>query len=317
MAMRVMIVGPEIRARSAIKDYGGVWSFYLTQELRRRDCEVVFAKGSTDPEYWRTLNVDGVEHVVGLNRYWSKVPVKCAAILRERVSGSIGQIADCRRNDTHIDFNFMVRNDGREPRANNVYVGWAADKDLLQPNKSEELCILIDHPNYGLGRREDWSKRVLEDVAKFVKSDAWGHKAPAVEVLRIEDGAVRPVDLDKRAVPTFTRKHIPFEDVCQTYARAHVFLVTHPESLGLSVLETAMAGALVVSPRGFIQPELLETVRHIEWDNSVPWQRVLDEIDPATSRAVAGGCSWERVVQRMMIVFWRFSRRQSGFSSAV
>jgi len=306
--MKILIIGPEIRERSAIKDYGGVWSYYLTEELLRRDIEVVFAKGSTDPDYWRALNVPGVEHVIGLNRYWSKVSVKCAAILRERVSGSIAQIADCRRNDDHIDFTFMVRNDEREPRANNVHVGWAADKDLLKLNKAEELCILIDHPNYGLGRREDWSRRVLEDVAEFVKSDGWGHKAPAVEVLRIEDSAVRPVDLDKLAVPTFTRKHIPFEDVCQTYARAHVFLVTHPESLGLSVLETAMAGALVVAPRGFIQPELLATVRHIEWDDCIPWERVLDEIDPQASRAVAVECSWERVVQRMMLAYWKFRR---------
>lgn len=306
--MKILIIGPEVRDRSAIKDYGGVWSFYLAQELRRREIEVAFAKGSTDPEYWRTLNVEGVDHVIGLNRYWSKVPRKCAGILRERIAGSVAQIADCRRNDSHIDFTFMVRDDQREPTANNRFVGWAADKDLLVPNKAEELCILVDHPNYGLGAREDWSLRVLEDAAAFAKSDAWGHKAPGVEVLRIEDGAVRPVDLDRLAVPVFTRKHIPFEDVCEIYARAHVFLITHPESLGLSVLETAMAGALVVSPRGFIQPELLATVRHIEWDDRIPWPDVLDMIDPKASRAMALENSWEKVANRILLAYWKFRR---------
>jgi hypothetical protein len=75
--------------------------------------------------------------------------------------------------------------------------------------------------------------------------------------------------------------------------------VTHPESVGLVVLETAMAGALPVVPQGFIPADRLATVRHIEWGKNIPWKKVLMTVNPQKSRKTALVNTWDQVALRI------------------
>jgi hypothetical protein len=74
------------------------------------------------------------------------------------------------------------------------------------------------------------------------------------------------------------------------------------------VLETAMAGALPVVPKGFVRRDRLATVRHIEHVGQVPWSDVLDRIDIAASRDVAVKNTWSAVAARMLVYFDHFRR---------
>jgi hypothetical protein len=299
--VNILIVGPEIAERSRIKDFGGVWSYYLSRELRNRGIGVRFVPASQrDPAFWATVDLDGIDHVIGLSRYFSKAPPECAWIVAERIPGLVCQIHDRKRPGDPVDTTFAICAGKGVGLKNNIVVGWAADHELCAPRQGDELGILIDHPNYGEGPRVDYSLQVAQQVAEFVKAESWRPAWPGVSLRRLVDGGVETMDFARLKPRPFTRKHVPFERIAAEYGRAHLFMVTHPESLGLTVLETALAGALVVAPAGYIADDLLATVRHLTYERDVPWGAVLKMIDPAASRNVALGNSWARVTSRIL-----------------
>jgi hypothetical protein len=65
-------------------------------------------------------------------------------------------------------------------------------------------------------------------------------------------------------------------------------------------LETATAGAYVVTPKGFIPNDRLQTIRHYEWHGAIDWQRVLDNIDVDASRAMAMLNSWAAMAEKIV-----------------
>lgn len=307
--MKILLIGPEVAERSKIRDFGGVWSFYLARELRGFGHDVVFCKASDDPAFYAELNVSGVDHAIAIGgRFWSKVSHECWKALKQRIPGAVGQISDRKRSDP-VDINFCVVPDKRVVDGRNYMVGWAADAEVCTPRqRSSILTILLDHPNYGdLTSRIDLSGMIADQAAAFVRSEQWRPQFKAARLLRIEDGGVREVDLDNPAPPVFTRAHIPFEQVCEFYSQAHLFLPTHPESAGLSVLETSLAGAFSVVCRGFINPLLLETVRHLVYSGNVPWDAALAGIDIKASREMALPNSWTRVAKRIVSKLEQFA----------
>ena len=185
-------------------------------------------------------------------------------------------------------------------RSYNEYIGWAADPKINSPQQSQDdLRILVDHTNYG-DNPTDNTEKILEDIKRFVDSGIWRDRWKSVSVRRFDSGGAVDVDLDNIGpIERYDRRAIPFTEICREHGAAHLFCVTHPESVGLVVLETAMAGALSVVPRGFVPRDRLDTVRSIEYNEQIPWDQVLKEIDPEASRNMAIKNSWEVVCKHI------------------
>lgn len=304
--MRLLLLGQEIRDLAEVHNFSGVYSFFLARALREAGAEVVFADPPPDPSAYRRLDLAGADHIVGLHsRHFDRAPHGCLRALRLRFRGAITQLSDRPLKAQLVDCTFTGRDDKGMPR--NHCIGWAADPDICRPlQKPGELMILIDHPDYVPARGWDRSEDVKRVVREFVDSRLWASRFDRVEVFEIADGAIVPCDLD--TVLTFTRCHIPYQDACAAYGHASLFMVTHREGLGLTVLETALCGALPVAPRGFIQPDRLSTVRHVEYDDAIDWTAVLDTIDVEASRRAAMANSWAAVAGRILEWFRRFRR---------
>jgi hypothetical protein len=297
--LRILLIGQRVERREDIRNFSGVWSFYLARELEARGVGVRFAPASMVPADYASMNVEGVDHVVALGtRHFSKVDPLCATILRRRIPGAITQIHDSCRADPGV-VTFTVRDCGNA--ASHHYIGWAADPEVCKPDHEPGvLGILIDHPDYGAGARPDHSHRIVHSVAAFARSGPWRKRWKSVRVRRIVDGTVEDVNLASPSVPAFSRQHVGFEDLCRDYSRAHLFMTTHPEGVGLSVLEAAMSGALPLVPAGFVQRDRLATVRHLEYKGAVPWAEALQKIDVPASRAYALNNSWSAVAERLI-----------------
>jgi hypothetical protein len=225
--------------------------------------------------------------------------------LRQKIKGKITQIHDGGLFGTPADLTFTHRRDGYFDdlvayQKQNCYVGWAADAEQLVPMQdAETLRILVDHPMYKPGF-PDSTLSILVDIQKFVRSDIWHGKFKRVSVRAIVDGGVMPVNIDNISVHPYARVHVPFERIKEEYCRAHLFFPTHKESVGLTALETAMAGALVVTATDMIPADRLATIRHFKYRREIPWADVLEKIDPTKSREKASQNSWNVLVSRLV-----------------
>jgi hypothetical protein len=243
------------------------------------------------------MPLDGVDHVLALGlRYFSWLSPLCAEALRKRVPGKVAQIADHPRSDRPV---WTLHVCGPGAGSLNHHIGWAADPEICAPEQDDKILnILIDHPHYeGL----DFSAHVANHVRGLIKSDLWRDRWQGVEARRSIVGGVEPlgVSLPKK----FTRKHVPYVRSAKEYNKSHIFLPTHKESVGLVVLEAAMAGALVVARDDFIPHERLNTVRHIRYSGPIDWKRVLSTIDPQQSRAHVIDQTWAKMAERICKFF--------------
>lgn len=302
--------------------FSDVWSYYLPRELRKHvklDLRLIPATG--DLAKWaKQLDVAGYDAIIALGlRYFSTVPTEVGKILQDKIApGFLCQIHDGSRLDNDpVDITFTLKDDSsRYPfdssanryvrhHAYNEYIGWAADPDLNFPQQDNQvLRILVDHTNYGLNPI-DQTKEILLDIKQFVESKMWYPQFQSVVVRRFDSGCVVDVDFTSiKSIEQYDRTSIPLPTICQEHSAAHVFCVTHPESVGLVVLETAMAGALTVTPKGFIPQDRLATVVALEYEQSIDWPKVLENINPEKSREVALQNSWESVAKRIRSALW-------------
>jgi hypothetical protein len=298
--MRLLIVGPRIDDIKDVRNFSGVWAYYLAREFAKRGVALRYSpqlKNTPAAEivrHYDALDLSGVDHVLALGvGYFDRIPQECIASLKQRCAGLITQTHDRPSANRSVDLTFGIR----QPRKNAgryQWIGWAADPDLCRPRQIASRCqILIDHPDYG-DRITDRTPSVTKSVLEF--STAYPGKN--IVVRRIADHGV--VDCLDTNVPTYTRAHQPYAAMCAEYGRADIFMVTHPESVGLTALECAMAGALIVAPVSFIATDLLSTIRHVSYVRDVPWAKVTRDLNVSSSRARAMGNTWEAVADRIL-----------------
>lgn len=324
MKILVLYPGKFPKSPEEINCFSDVWTYYLINELRRhtrietrqipalRDRELV--------EWFDTLDITGFDAVLAMGlRYFSTVSREIGQKLRKRLYPSLlCQIHDGSRLDSDpVDVTFTLKDDANrypfDSTANrhvrhhsyNIYIGWAADPDFNIPQQDDRnLRILVDHTNYG-PNPIDHTREILHDIKKFIDGRSWAQRWDSVIVRRFDSGQIIDVDFDRiDEIQRYDRTAIPFTEICQEHGAAHIFCVTHPESVGQVVLETAMAGALTVCPKGFIPADRLDTVRAIEYDGKIDWHLVLNNIDPAASRTKALDNSWMQVSKRIRDAIW-------------
>lgn len=326
--MKILIVHTGVMPENPekINCFTDVWTHYLPNELKKHVQTYVMQIPSklSDREletWFDNLDIEEYRAVIALGlRYFSTIPRHIGEKLRSRLGPTrfLCQIHDGSRLDNDpVDITFTLKDESAkypfEAEANryvrhhsyNAYIGWAADSTINFPDQDNHvLRILVDHTNYG-PNPVDRTQDILNDIKSFIESKIWSPKWRGVEVRRFDSGRVVDVDFDRiNEIVRYDRTAIPFTDICREHGRAHVFCVTHPESVGQVVLETAMAGALTVTPEGFIPIDRLATVRYHEYQKNIDWKVVLSNINPARSRKVAMVNSWEQVVRRIRSELW-------------
>jgi hypothetical protein len=291
-----------------VKNFSGMWQHYLHRELSAMGHKVTFDRG-VDPHampeaqvlYCKEMalsRLGRVEHIIGMSRYFTRIDPSCVGILRAAVPGSVTQIHDGPLPAANTDTVFTLRDDGPKFMTTSTYIGWAADEEKLMPKQGPmhwQLRILIDHPLYhdGMDHTDEISRSALD----------WARaRERNVLIRRFCNGGVETVTEENWKSPEFTRVQVPFDQIADEYRQAHLFMVTHRESLGLSVIESAMCGALPVVPLGYITPDRMTTVRGLVYKpgTAPPWDEAIEEINIPASRAKAQKNSWRAAVQRIV-----------------
>lgn len=278
--MKVLALGSLPASPSEISEFSGVHAYYLNREFAKQGVTLTWEPRPPIVDATK-LRVHAFDHVIAFGlRYFEKLPAETIGSLKRRANGKLCEFSDGTIAAPKADLTFASKGPER-PR--NTVIGWAADPELCCSGQDKNvLRILIDHPDYVKGRGCR-AEEIINDAKRFAKESD------------------REVIINVLGTPKGTpSQELPFPAMCAEYSTAHVFLVTHPESVGLTVIETATAGALVVTPKGFIDANLLRTVRHVTYEDAIPWTFVMEKINPGASRAKAIEQTWEKVATRMV-----------------
>jgi hypothetical protein len=232
--------------------------------------------------------------------------------LKEKVKGIITTISDNMNVKGNEDVLFFCIPHTRKRTERSRYIGWACDKELLTPKQdSNTIQILIDHIYYGKETsgiyNMDLTITISEQIWRQVKELNIGKK---IIVKRFCNGGVETLTEENyNKVNKYQQNNgLSYQEVIDLYNTTDIFFVTHPESMGLVVLECAMAGALIVSPEGYIKNELLHSLYHV----SLPFcynkvninlKEIINRIDHKKSRKMSEIFNWSNAVDKIMDTF--------------
>lgn len=171
-----------------------------------------------------------------------------------------------------------------------ISLGFAANSTFLYPQKHNNIIrILVDHPAYNTKHFP------IKDKTKYIIDSIFSKNFLPKQLLvrRFTNGNIETVLDNNIKIERYNRVGINILSAYSEYNHADIFFVTHPESMGLSVIECAMAGCLVVTPKGYINTEFLSGLNYVEFDNTIEWDLILSKLNPKLSRKLALKKSWD------------------------
>lgn len=233
-------------------------------------------------------------------------PDKFFNIIREKTSKGIMTFCASNVELGKEDVLFYMVPSGRRNRRRCKLLNWTADDILCSPKQNPfKLRILIDHNYYGPHIRmlnNDLTVELTNQVCKFVKEKR--EQGMDIEVRRFITGGIETVDIDnpQEMIQYVQGSGLSYSEVCEEYSKTDIFIVTHMECMGLSVLESAMSGALILAPKGYIKHELIRDLNHIQFERYINWEHVMNKLDYAESRRRAKCFSWSNNIQKIIDV---------------
>lgn len=214
------------------------------------------------------------DHLLVLNRKLLEDPLWIRQA-KSRIRGLVCSIVDgCVQATLEDQAFFCLASQWKRPRCS--WIGLAADGRLFQPGPAGVgVRVLVDHPHYA-GRPDD-SALLLDSLN--------GH---GFEVKRLGQ-----LDLLGRYIGP-----VSHAAAARLHAWADIFATTHRESLGVSVIEAALAGNLIVHREGHLKPAILDGLCCVAWTEKPDWSEAAANIDRHGCRQAALGYDrWLKVAE--------------------
>lgn len=307
--MKVLMIADEVESPEKVNSFSRMWTYYLRKALRAQGVEVTMqrrfnSKDDTIMGYIsEVLDASlGYDCILATGvRYFTMIPAIIGRTLRREFPGIVAQIYDGSLLDKgNTDVTFTVRDDtykylGDERLSAhekyNTYAGWAADEDLFYPEKdgTGKLNIFIDHPAFDRSQL-DYSLNVLINL-EYLPVEA--------NVYTLDDGGLLVVDEDYGVQP-YHRKSIPAPEFAAQLRKADIFISTHKESLGQTIIEAARCGALVLCPDGFAPADRLKSVVRLNYGSRIDWKTALAMADKERCYNRVKDCTWGNVAKRII-----------------
>lgn len=300
-----------------------IYTYHVVKYLREKGVDMIFYNCHDTGNVQRIIDYfenefdppEADHAIVFGQRGVIKRPSAFFEKLRPKIKGKICTFSAVNKIVGNEDILFYSIPCGKKNKEKCRLINWAANEELCRIDKDPEvLRILIDHSYYSDAPNNisntDLSWNILQDVCKFAKeSDKYCNKK--VLVRRFVSNGVETVDIENPYYDRYNHRGLNYEDTCKEYSKADIFIVTHMECMGLSVLESAMAGALVLSSKvqierrgelvmaNQIKVELLKGIHNLVYEGDIPWTKVLKYINPEKSRQKALRFTWKNSVDRI------------------
>ncbi|MEY8199354.1 MAG: hypothetical protein RPS47_08945 [Colwellia sp.] len=212
-----------------------------------------------------------------------------------------------------VDVNFTVREDRWRYESNennrltrhekcNYHIGWAADKDVFYPSQEGNvLKVFVDHATFS-DTAPDYSLNIMMSLCRLREDVSSGkvNGFSSLEVTTLTDNGIESVDLNNISIKPYNSKAVPLTEFSKVLRSSHVFIVTHNESVGLTVLEAAFCGAYLFVPEGTINPDRIKCVKYTSFKGRIDWSGIEEKINPEINSAYVKSYNWDNVTFKLL-----------------
>lgn len=181
------------------------------------------------------------------------------------------------------------------------YIEWAADESLFKPEQNiNQKIILIDDCHYNMNEYND-SYNVLDYCMKLLENN------DNIKIIRFGyyDNVINFIDKYKNKYNSsryeVIENKISIEEKAKIHNKSLIFFGTHYETLGIPLIESAMAGNLLIYKLNYVNPTLTKDLLKIEYKNIDDLYNIdiFAKVNIEKQRTIALNNTWEKLVDRI------------------
>lgn len=180
-----------------------------------------------------------------------------------------------------------------------VYAGWGADPNIFYPDQDNKT-VFVDSLMYGkYDGKFDGVYNDIKDVLNISEDHLQSNTAVTYKttIAKMEATVYMPT-------PRYENPRIPWIDFGPTQRKCHFYICTQLGEGGLTRIESATCGALLVVPKPLFRPKTMGSLKHAVFETKQELIKILKKkTDPKEIRKKGLEHSWDRVVTRMLPYF--------------
>lgn len=273
------------------------WS--LHEALKKRGVETRFIGNGQFVEE----STPKADHSIVISSYTMKAVRDSPALhqkMREATKGKMALYLDSDYTDWWKVFDLVftvVKPVTTNPQY--VYAGWGADPELFYPDQDDK-AIFIDSLMYGKykGRFDS----IYDDIKSVfhISDGQLKIKKPLTHKTTVNGTKITVY----MPIPTYRGNKILWPEFGSIQRKCHFYLCTQLGESGLSRIESATCGALLVVHEAFYRPRTMDSLECRMWRTRDDLLDILlTDVDVKANREKALEHSWDKVVERMIGVF--------------
>lgn len=185
------------------------------------------------------------------------------------------------------------------PQIQYVYAGWGADPNIFYPDQDDK-AIFIDSLMYG--KYKGKFDNIYDNIKDLfhISEEKLNSKKPVIYKTTI-NGMEITVYLP---IPLYRGNVVPWSEFRHTQRKCHFYLCTQLGDGGLTRIESAICGSLLVVPKPFLRPRTMDSFEHTVYETKQELIETLKiKTNPQAIRKKALEHSWDKVVKRMLPYF--------------
>lgn len=226
-------------------------------------------------------NMDTYNHCFYLyNRGISLLPESKFKLLRSKITDKIFTIAPTSKIRGQEDILLFF---GGKQKDRTLKINMVSDMSALPRKQSKnKITILVDHEYYGKKTSNIYKKDKTREIIKSLLDFKTNWKEKPIEIIQIntEDDKGYTVINSMSDINEYDRrKATSFKNIYKVYSQSDIFVVTHPEALGLSCVECNQAGCKVVSPDGYIKPVYGKELDIVYIKDKFNWEEIIKSLN--------------------------------------
>jgi len=260
-------------------------AWFLRKALEKKGIEVRFVKEhdllvNSPPNADHTLVISaiGMHYWAGTHRFVRGKTPTVRSKIRKATKGKVAVYIDADYGTwiNQFDYLFSVI----QPRSGNpkcVYAGWGADPEYCYPEQ-EERAVFLDTFNLKKPRGRKSIYEIYEEVLPTLKIKVY------------------------RPKPFYHKdKRLNWPNFQKIMRKCHYYCCTQLGDSGLTRIEAATCGALLVVPNLLYKPRTMASLEHRRWTTKQGLIKILKtETDPEAIREKALKHSWDKVATRIL-----------------
>ena len=280
-----------------INKQSAIYAYHFNKWLSTfKDCVIDFCDYTATPEMIDKLEEHDFSLVL-VNRGIRTMRNEVYTALRKKIKYNIITICSSNFIVSREDLLLFILG-SQKPKT--LKLTWGADFDLLKPQKPKIITILIDHKYYGRDvnsniYKKDRTEILIKSLLKYKNE---GHN---ITIRHIGNGKVHEVTNDYKIDGYRQGTCMDFREIYKYYNEAHIYIVTHPECFGLTPIECASSGGLIVQPNGYIINALIKRLHHVTlYDlTKIDWDSIIKCINIKKSIEMAHFFSYQNAVTKL------------------